>query len=75
MKLPWNGVTPPGERMDADNTAVVAIRPQPRLLHGDLAPRTFEAVARWIRLNTDALIDYWDGRASTVDLVKRLEKL
>jgi hypothetical protein len=65
----------PGDRMDADNTAVVAIRPGPRLLHGDLSPRDVEAVKQWVVRNSNVLIDYWDGRASTVGLVRRLKKL
>ncbi len=64
-----------GERMDADNTAVVAIRPEPRLLHGELSSRDLETVTRWIQLNADVLIEYWDGRASTVELVRRLRSL
>ena len=61
--------------MDADNTAVVAIRPEPRLLHGELSTRDLEQVRTWIALNEMALMDYWDGRASTVELVRRLQAL
>jgi hypothetical protein len=63
-----------GEHMDAD-TAVVAIRPEPRLLHGNLQSADMKMVAEWIGMNAEVLIDYWDGRASTVDLVRRLQKI
>jgi hypothetical protein len=65
----------PGDRMDARNTAVVAVRPEPRLVSGALAAREFAPVARWIRINTEALIDYWNGTLSTVELVHRLRRL
>lgn len=57
----------PGDRMDADNTAVAAVRPEARLVHGDLPPAQMQAVARWIEINQAALIDYWEGRMSTID--------
>jgi hypothetical protein len=65
----------PGDRMDASNTAVVAARPAPRLLHGALSPEDFDAVSRWIDRNAAALIDYWNGEASTVEFVGRLRKI
>lgn len=67
--------TTPGDRMDASNTAVVAVRPHPRLLHGELAPQDLDAVSRWIATNATALIDYWEGETSTVELVGRLLKI
>lgn len=30
-----------GDRMDATNTAAVAVRPEPRIVHGDLPPTDF----------------------------------
>ncbi len=67
--------TTPGDRMDATNTAVVAVRPQPHLLHGELSFEDLDAVTRWIALNATALIDYWNGDASTVEFVGRLRKV
>jgi hypothetical protein len=64
-----------GDRMDASNTAVVAIRPAPRLLTGALPPRDFALVAKWIDGNKAALIGYWDGTLSTVEFVKRMHPL
>jgi hypothetical protein len=61
--------------MDATNTAVVAIRPAPRLISGALAARDFDLVTNWIARNTEALIDYWNGTLSTVELVQRMVKL
>jgi hypothetical protein len=65
----------PGDRMDVDNTAVVSLRPQPRLLHGTLAPADWRAVQAWATLNLAVLIDYWDGVIDTLEFVQRLRKV
>jgi hypothetical protein len=67
--------TTPGDRMDPTNTAVMAVRPEPRLVHGDLPPEDVESVAKWIEANAEALVDYWDGRLSTVEFVHQLRKV
>ena len=65
----------PGNRMDTFNTAVVAIRPEPQLLKGELHARDFSPIARWIVLNRDALIGYWDGTLSTVEFIAQMQPL
>ncbi len=65
----------PGDRMDAENTAVVVIRPQPSLLHGELPPETLTQVLRWVALNTPALLDYRNGVSDTVEFVGCLHRL
>jgi hypothetical protein len=67
--------TTPGDRMDATNTAVVALRPRPRVVQGELVADDFAAVARWIASNEPALIGYWNGDLSTVELARRLRKI
>ena len=64
-----------GDRMVLDDAAVVGIRPEPRLLEGDLPAAEFGAVAAWIALNREALIGYWDGALDTVELVQALRRL
>ncbi len=39
----------------------VAVRPSIRIIRGRLDPRDLELLARWIELNRDVLIDYWNG--------------
>lgn len=65
----------PGDRMDPSNTAVVAIRPQPRLVRGDLPSRDFQLVAQWIEANAAALMEYWEGTLSTVEFALRMQRL
>jgi hypothetical protein len=62
-------------KMDITNTAVVAIRPQPRLVAGDLSAEDFDAVARWISANQAALLDFWDENIDSVELGSRLVRL
>lgn len=64
-----------GPRMDLDNAAIMAIRPVPRLVEGDLSSVDQAVVARWIAANVEALIDYWDGKIDTVELGSRLVKV
>jgi hypothetical protein len=65
----------PGDRMDADSTATVTVRPQPRVLHGALSPADMEAVSAWIGLNEAAWLRYWNGTISTVEFVTMLAKV
>ena len=67
--------TRPGDRMDLENTAVVAIRPGARLIEGDLATDHLRAVGRWIDLNQSCLLQYWDGEIDTAELMGRLRSV
>jgi hypothetical protein len=64
-----------GDRTDLDDTAVVAVRPQARLLHGALPPSDWLAVQAWIALNEVALLDYWNGASDAAGFVQRLRKI
>ena len=65
----------PGNRMNIDGAAVVAVRPEPRLLHGELDRETFAKIAAWITLNRQALIDHWDGLSDGGDLAEQVQRL
>ena len=64
-----------GPRGLGSEYAVIGVRPEPRLIHGDLPGNEVEAVAAWIRLNHDVIMDYWNSRISTLDLGRRLQRL
>jgi hypothetical protein len=64
-----------GPRMDPSDLAVVAVRPAPRLVTGHLSAADFRAVSDWIRLNQAVLIDYWEERIFTDELLARLRRL
>jgi hypothetical protein len=64
-----------GNQMSIANTAVVGVRPTPRVISGRLSPGDAQAVFRWIVLNTDALVAYWEGRIDTARLIQALKPL
>ena len=64
-----------GNQMAIDNTAVVGVRPSPHVIAGRLSSEDEQAVGRWIVLNADAIIAYWDGGIDTVELAQTLKPL
>jgi hypothetical protein len=62
-------------KMDIGHTAVVGIRPSPRLIEGKLAATDVELVSQWIKLNEAALLDFWNETIDSVELGGRLRKI
>ena len=60
-----------GRQMKIENTAVVAVRPSPRVVAGRLTSDDERVVAEWIKLNLDALVDYWDEKLDTDQFLER----
>lgn len=63
-----------GNQMTIANTAVVAVRPTRRVISGHLSPDDTQAVFRWITLNVDALVAYWEGRIDTACVIQALNR-
>ncbi len=61
--------------MSIDNTAVVAIRPEPQVLAGRLNLQDARLVAEWIKLNAEAVVGYWNEELDTDELLERLKTL
>jgi hypothetical protein len=66
---------PHGDRMIIEDTAVVGVRPEPRVIEGPLPTADFKLVSAWIKLNEAALIGYWDGDLSTGEFVRALQTI
>lgn len=64
-----------GRRMTIHDAAVVTVRPSPQVLSGQLPAADLQAVAAWIRLNEALLVDYWEFRIDTDELLRRLQRL
>jgi hypothetical protein len=64
-----------GTRMDPANLAVVAVRPSPRVIAGQLSAADLRAVSQWIALNEAAIIDHWNGLTDGVQLGQQLRRL
>ena len=65
----------PGPCMDVTNTAVVGLRPRPRLIKGRLPGPELDLATQWIGLNEAVLLDFWNGAIDTVELGTRLRGL
>src|SRR5436853_4369722 len=61
-----------GRQMTIENTAVVAVRPVPRVVAGRLSADDRRAVYDWIRLNFDAITAYWNEELDTGEFIERL---
>ena len=64
-----------GNQMDIANTAVVGVRPTPRVIAGRLSPGDTQAVFQWVALNTDVLVGYWEGQIDTARMIQGLKPL
>jgi hypothetical protein len=64
-----------GDHMSPDNTAVIALRPNPRVIIGELSAADADAARAWAAKNRDALIAYWDGAIDTVELAGMLQRM
>ena len=64
-----------GNQVSIANTAVVGVRPTPRVISGRLSSGGAQSVFGWIALNTDALVAYWEGRIDTARAIQALKPL
>ena len=64
-----------GNRMTIEDTAVIAVRPAPRVMAGRLTPEDRRLVADWVRLNFEAIIGYSDNALDTGQFLERLKVL
>lgn len=64
-----------GRRTLPDALAILAVRPAPRLIHGRLSARDLQRTCAWIALNSEVIVDHWEGREDTFGLVRRLRPL
>ena len=58
-----------GNQMNIANTAAVGVRPAPHMITGLLSPVDAQAVFQWVAMNTDILVEYWDGRIDTARMI------
>ena len=64
-----------GNQMNIADTAVVGVRPTPRVIAGELSPADTQAVLQWVALNRDVLVDYWGGEIDTARMIHALKPL
>lgn len=64
-----------GKSVEWDKTAIVSVRPRPRVIVGELSPEDLTAVSEWIVLNKQVILDHWNYLIDSVELVRRLQRL
>jgi hypothetical protein len=65
-----------GPKVRASEMITVALRPAPRVIRGSLSAHELELITKWIKLNFDTLIAYWDGAIEyTEDVMDALKPL
>jgi hypothetical protein len=63
-------------RVRPSEMITVAVRPAPRVIRGRVSAHEFELVGKWLDLNADVLVDYWNGViAYTEDVMDALRPL
>src|SRR5690349_10779228 len=64
-----------GRQMSIDNTAVIALRPVPRVVAGRLGPDDRRLVHDGMKLDYEAVLAYWNEEIETDELIERLKRL
>jgi hypothetical protein len=65
-----------GRRVRPDQTASVSVRPTVDVVAGpEPDRRDLDLVRRWIELNRDTIIAYWDGDLLTDEVIARLRPI
>ncbi len=65
-----------GPRAKPGEFITVAIRPRVKVIDGNMPAADLALLARWIELNREALVEFWDGRIEyTPDVLARLRPL
>jgi hypothetical protein len=64
-----------GNQMNIVDTAVVGVRPTPRVIAGELSPADTQSVFQWVALNKDVLVAFWGGEIDTARVIHALTPL
>ena len=65
----------PGPKVLPSQMASVAIRPTVRVLEGEMSGSDLNLLTKWIELNRDVLVRYWDGEIDTKDALDLMQAL
>ena len=53
----------------------VAIRPEIRVVQGEMGVGELELLSKWIEINRDTLLKYWEGEIDTKDAVDAIQRI
>jgi hypothetical protein len=65
----------PGPKALPSEMASVAIRPEIRLVQGEMSPSDLALLSRWIEMNRDTLVKYWEGDIDTKDAIDAIQPI
>jgi hypothetical protein len=62
----------PGPKAHPSEMVSVAIRPNPHVIEGKMKARDLGLLTKWISLNHDVLVKYWEGDIDTKDAMEAI---
>ena len=65
----------PGPKAFPSEMASVAIRPEIRVMQGEMSPVNLALLSRWIDINRETLLKYWDGDIDTKDAIDTIRPI
>ena len=73
--MPPRPVRAPGPRALPLEMASIAIRPEIRVVEGSLSGGDLALLSKWIEMNRDVLLRYWEGDIDTKDAVEAIQPI
>ncbi|MDZ4800518.1 MAG: hypothetical protein SGI92_20365 [Bryobacteraceae bacterium] len=66
----------PGPKAKSEDLISVALRPEVRVVDGELSPQDLARLREWVALNLDVLVRFWDGQIEyTEEVIEALRAL
>lgn len=65
----------PGIRYNPDGEIVVGLRPDFHYIHGSLDRKNDNLLRRWVVLNIDTIITFWNEEIDDDDMKSRIQKI
>ena len=65
----------PGPKVLPAEMVSVAVRPNIRVMEGYMSARDLALLSKWIELNYDTLLKYWEGDIDTKDAVEAIRAI
>jgi hypothetical protein len=53
----------------------VAIRPEVRVIQGDISASDLALLSQWVEINRDTLLQYWEGDIDTKDAIDAIRAI
>ena len=65
----------PGAKALPSEMVSVAIRPNIRVVEGRMSASDLALLTKWVEMNRDVLVKYWDGEIDTKDAVEAIRPI